>query len=51
VFQSVLGDKYKVGVISLDDRSYNIDAWWKNSKGARDFISESIKLSYNIIVL
>jgi len=51
VFQSVLGNKYKVGVISLDDRSYGIDAWWKSSKGVRDFISESIKLSYDIIVL
>lgn len=34
------------GVIAVPDQSYDIDQWWKSSKGFRTVFSEIIAFSY-----
>ncbi len=46
LFQKALGNDYKVGVWSVPDKSYDINRWWKTSKGSRTVISEIIAYFY-----
>jgi len=46
LFQKALGDQYKVGVICIEDPSFELKRWWKSSIGARVVISETIAYTY-----
>jgi hypothetical protein len=46
LFQMALGDNYKLGVIAIEDKSYDNKKWWKSSKGFRTVLSESIAFLY-----
>jgi len=46
LFQKALGQQYTVGVWAIPDKTYDIDKWWKTSKGARTVISEIIAYFY-----
>jgi len=47
LFQKALGNDYFVGVIAVPDQSYDIDHWWKSSKGFRTVFSEIIAFFYS----
>lgn len=47
LFQEALGSNFEVGVISIDDESFDISKWWKSSKGFRTVLSESIAFLYS----
>lgn len=46
LFQKALGENFDVGVYAIPDKSYDIEKWWKSSKGARTVLSESIAYFY-----
>ncbi|MCF6239869.1 MAG: YdcF family protein [Bacteroidales bacterium] len=45
-YEKALNNKYKVGVISVPDRSYDTERWWMYSRGMRSVISETIGYVY-----
>ncbi len=45
-YEKALNNKYKVGVISVPDRSYDTERWWMYSRGMRSVISETIGYIY-----
>jgi uncharacterized SAM-binding protein YcdF (DUF218 family) len=51
LFKKALGENYDVGVVSVDDESYDIRNWWKSSKGTRTVVSETIGYFYSICFL
>lgn len=46
LFQKAFGDNLKVGVIAIEDRSYDSAHWWKSSEGVRQVIGEGIAYTY-----
>lgn len=46
LFQAAFGRKTKVGVIAIEDRSYDPAHWWRSSEGVREVIGESIAYLY-----
>ncbi len=46
LFQLALGENYKVGIIAVPDNSFNINKWWKTSKGVRTVVGETIAYIY-----
>ena len=48
LFQRALGRQYSIGVWAIPDKTYDIDKWWKTSKGARTVISEIIAYFYTL---
>jgi uncharacterized SAM-binding protein YcdF (DUF218 family) len=46
VFHKVMGDKITVGVIALNDNSYDKKKWWKSSMGVRATLYELIAYVY-----
>lgn len=46
LFQKALGENFQVGVINIEDKTYDIKKWWKTSKGTRTIISETIAFIY-----
>lgn len=46
LFQKALGDNYNVGIIAIEDKSYDNKKWWKTSKASRNVISETIAFIY-----
>jgi len=50
LFQKVLGKKTDVGVWAIQPASYDTEKWWKTSKGARTFISETIAYFYSYFI-
>jgi hypothetical protein len=46
LFKKALGDNFRVGIIAIEDKSYDNKKWWKTSKGARTVISETIGYIY-----
>ncbi len=49
LFRKALGNTYEVGVYTVADRTYEMDNWWKSSKGMRTVLSESIGYFYSIL--
>ncbi len=49
LFKKALGKEFKVGVISVDDKGFNIKKWWKTSNGVRTVISEVVAFIYAYI--
>jgi uncharacterized SAM-binding protein YcdF (DUF218 family) len=46
LFSKAFGKEYRVGVISLESRSYDPKDWWKSSDGVRTVIGEAIGYCY-----
>lgn len=46
LFEKALGYNVTVGVVSIDDLSYDPRYWWKCSDGVRDVIDETIAYLY-----
>lgn len=46
LFQLALGDNYKVGVYAVPDDSFDLNHWWKTSRGVRSVIGETIAYLY-----
>ncbi len=45
-YERALNNKYKVGVISVPDKSYDTKKWWMYSRGMRSVLSETIGYVY-----
>jgi len=46
LFRKALGKKFRVGVISTENRDYDPSRWWMFSEGVRSVLSESIAYVY-----
>ena len=46
LFQAAFGSKTKVGVIAIEDRSYDPAHWWRSSEGVRDVVGEGLAYLY-----
>lgn len=46
LFQKALGKDYRIGVISLEESSYNSNEWYTCSEGVRSVIGEFIAYTY-----
>lgn len=49
LFQKALGHDFKVGVIAITDKGFNIKRWWKTSNGVRTVINETVAYIYAVI--
>jgi hypothetical protein len=45
-FQQALGPGVRVGVISVENRDYSSDRWWRYSSGVKTILGETIALLY-----
>ena len=50
LFEKALGDESEVGVISIEDRKFDPNHWWRSSAGFRRVIDELIAYLYARIV-
>jgi hypothetical protein len=46
LYQEALGRDVKIGVIALDDPSYDSRRWWDSSEGIRDVLLEGVAYFY-----
>jgi hypothetical protein len=46
LYEKAFGNKVKVGVISIEDRSYDPAHWWRCSEGVREVVGEGIAYIY-----
>ncbi len=46
LLKNALGDKYLVGIISIDDINYDEKKWWSTSYGFRMVVDEAIAFVY-----
>ncbi len=46
LYEKALGDGVRVGVISIEDRRFDPDHWWRSSNGVRTVIDELIAYLY-----
>src|SRR6266702_514092 len=46
LFQKAFGKEVKVGVISVEERDYDPEHWWRTSEGVREVIGEGIAYVY-----
>ena len=46
LFSKAFGKEYKIGVISLESRSYDPKKWWESSDGVRTVTGEAIGYCY-----
>lgn len=49
VFQRVLGDSIRVGVIAVPDPRYDASGWWRASAGVKDVLSEVVGTCFTLI--
>jgi uncharacterized SAM-binding protein YcdF (DUF218 family) len=45
-FQQALGPEVRVGVISVENRDYSSDRWWRYSSGVKMILGETVALLY-----
>lgn len=50
LFSRALEKEIKVGVISVEDKTYDPEKWWSSSKGMRTVISEFLAYLYTLFV-
>jgi hypothetical protein len=50
LYEKALGDGVRVGVISIEDRRFDPDHWWRSSNGVRTVVDELIAYLYARIV-
>jgi uncharacterized SAM-binding protein YcdF (DUF218 family) len=46
LYEKALGNEVKVGVISVEDRRFDPNHWWRSSEGVRTVVDESIAYLY-----
>jgi hypothetical protein len=46
LFSKALGREYHVGIISIENRDYDPNRWWKSSEGVRGVIGEMLAYGY-----
>ena len=46
LYQKAFGGKVKVGIIAVEDRSYDPAHWWRSSEGVRDIVGEGVAYVY-----
>ena len=46
LFQYVFAPDIAIGIVAIEDRSYNAKKWWKTSSGVRIVLSETIAYIY-----
>ena len=46
IFEETLGDSVAVGIIAADDLSYDLQNWWKSSRGVRSVVDELFAYIY-----
>ena len=46
LYQKAFGSQTEVGIIALDDLTYDPAHWWRYSEGVRETIGESIAYVY-----
>lgn len=46
LYEKAFGDGVAVGVVALDDPTYDPDHWWRYSSGVREVMSETISYLY-----
>jgi hypothetical protein len=46
LFSKALGPAYHVGIISIENRDYDPNRWWKSSEGVRGVIGEMLAYGY-----
>lgn len=46
MFEAAFGDEAAVGIISIGDREYDPDHWWRYSEGVKEVISEGAAYLY-----
>jgi len=50
LFERALGDRWRVGVISIEDRRFDTEHWWRSSEGVRTVLGEAIAYAYARLV-
>lgn len=50
LFQKVFGESSHVGIIAIDDLSFDSKRWWASSSGFRSVVDESIAFIYAMLV-
>jgi hypothetical protein len=46
LFEKAFGSSTRVGIIAVEDRSYDPSHWWKSSQGVRSVVDELIAYGY-----
>ena len=46
LFEKALGDQVRVGVVGLDDPTYDAVHWWRSSEGVREVLFEGLAYLY-----
>ncbi len=46
LFSKAFGPSVNIGVVALDDKTYDPAHWWRTSEGVREVIGESIAYTY-----
>jgi hypothetical protein len=46
LFEKAFAGKVRVGIISVENREYNPNRWWKYSEGVKELISEGVAYGY-----
>ena len=46
MYRKAFGETTTIGIIALDDKTYDPKHWWRTSKGAREVLVESIAYVY-----
>jgi hypothetical protein len=46
LFQEAFGNDVKIGIIAVEDETYDPASWWASSEGVRDVIGEAIAYLY-----
>lgn len=49
LFGKALGDNFEVGVVSINDPSFDSRYWWKSSRGFRTVVNEAIAYLYVVL--
>jgi hypothetical protein len=50
LYEKALGNEVKVGVISVEDRRFDPNHWWRSSEGVRSVVDESVAYLYARVV-
>jgi hypothetical protein len=46
LFEKAFGSGTRIGIIAVEDRSYDPSHWWKSSQGVRSVVDEMIAYGY-----
>lgn len=46
LYEQAFGKGVKIGIIAVQDPTYDVDHWWRSSEGVRELIGETIAYAY-----